>query len=45
MKSDMIAKIASVLGGAPMHLGTEDDYENFFEDFEESRSSGKGRND
>ena len=34
MKSDMIAEIASALGGVPRHVGTKYGYEEAFEDFE-----------
>ena len=34
MKSDMIAKIVSALGGVPRHVGIHDGYEEATEDFE-----------
>ena len=37
MKSDMIAKIVSDLGGVPRHVGTEGSYEEVDEDFEVAR--------
>ena len=37
MKSDMIAKIVSALGGVPQHVGTEDGCEEVAEEFIVSR--------
>ena len=34
LKSDMIVEIISAIGGVPRHVGTEDGYEEVFEDFE-----------
>ena len=45
MKSDMITKIVSALGGIPRHVGTEVSYEEIVEDFEVTKSSGEDRSD
>ena len=45
MKSAMIAKIVSALGGVPKHVGTKCSYEEVFEDFEVVGSSGDDRID
>ena len=41
MKSDIIAKVVSILGGIPRHVGTKDGYEEVVEDFETTRSNGR----
>ena len=45
MKSDIIAEVVSALGGIPRHVGTEDGYEEAFEDFEINKSSGRAKQD
>lgn len=45
MKSDMITRIISDIGGVPQHIGTEDGYEEVFEDFRVFRSIGEIRTD
>ena len=45
MKSDMIVEIVRDLGGVRRHMGSDDGYEEFVEDFEVIGSSGKDRTD
>lgn len=45
MKSDMITKIVSALGGLPRHVAAEDGYEKVVEDFKVSRLSGEDKID
>ena len=45
MKSNMIAKIVSALGGVPRHVGIEDAYEEAAKEFEIAKSSGEARTD
>ena len=45
MKSDIIAKVVSALGGIPRHEGTDDGYEEVAEDFETTRSITRAKQD
>ena len=45
MKSDIVTEVISALGGIPRHVGTEDGYEEVVEDFENTRSSGRAKQD
>lgn len=45
LKSDMIAKIISTIGGVPWHVGSKEGYEEVAEDFEVSRLRGEEKTD